>query len=992
MTKAKTKDKKKPKAKAASSASGVSKPIRAGDHIYLIDGSAYIFRAYHALPPLSRPSDGLPVGAIHGFCQMLWKLLQDTNDVEKPSHLAVILDYSGKSFRNDIYEEYKAHRPPAPEDLVPQFPIIRDAVKAFNVACVEKEGFEADDLIATYARLASEAGASVTIVSSDKDLMQLISPSVEMFDTMKNRRIGEPEVLEKFGVGPDRVIDLQSLAGDSSDNIPGVPGVGVKTAAQLINEYGDLDTILARADEIKQNKRRENLIEFADQARLSRDLVTLRQDVDIDVPIEDMAVAKPRDGNLLAFLAEMEFSRLSARIASALDMEVPPAPTRKPSVQEKKKTPSRKTRKTGGKELQENSPAACAAARLERIKAIPVDPARYEKVTTSAALKRWIDAARAKGYCSFDIETDSLDAMRANLIGLSMSVEPGAACYVPLAHRASDGLDLDGVGTIEQIERKKALKLLKPLLEDDAVLKIGQNLKYDRLVLLRYGIDIKPFDDTMLMSYALDAGRGRHNMDELAERWLGHVCIKFADVAGSGKTQVTFDRVPLEKAVPYAAEDADITLRLWHILKPRLAGEGLTTVYETLERPLSPILTDMERAGVKVDRAILARLSGKFAQRLGALEADIHTRVGEEFNIASPKQMGEILFDKLGLPGGKKTKTGAWATGAGVLEDLLADDAVDEEVKGLIHTVLEARQLAKLKSTYTDALPEFINPDTGRIHTSYAMAATTTGRLASTDPNLQNIPIRTEEGREIRTAFIADKGKSLVSADYSQIELRVLAHIADIEALKQAFAEGLDIHAMTASEMFDVPIKDMDPSVRRRAKAINFGIIYGISAFGLANQLGISRGEAGDYIKTYFARFPGIRDYMEATKDEVRKNGFVTTIFGRKIHYPEINSKSQQRRAFVERAAINAPIQGSAADIIRRAMIRMPLALKKAKLAATMLLQVHDELIFEVKKSDAKKLIDTATEIMERAPEPAQSLRVPLKVDAAAAENWEAAH
>ena len=921
---------------------------------------------------------------------MLWKLIQDTNDVEKPSHLAVILDYSGKSFRNDFYPEYKANRPPAPEDLVPQFPIIRDAVKAFNVACVEKEGFEADDLIATYARQAADLGAGVTIVSSDKDLMQLVSPSIEMLDTMKNRRIGEPEVHEKFGVGPERVIDVQALAGDSSDNVPGVPGIGIKTAALLINEYGDLDSVLSRAQEIKQNKRRENLIEFAEQARISRDLVTLKQDVAVDTSLDELVVREPVSEDLMAFLGEMEFTKLSARIASALDVDAP-APTAK-------KTPSKAAQGvmalSGNNSGDESgaTPGDLAALKLVETANIPVDPKAYETVTTEEALEAWLMRARDKGHFAFDLETNSLDAMQADLVGISLSHEMGQACYVPLGHIGAEGLDFDGAGQIDQINLKRALKLIKPLLEDEAVLKIGQNLKYDRLVLKRYKIDLKPFDDTMLMSYALDAGRGRHNMDELAERWLGHTCIKFADVAGSGKSQITFDRVPVEKASAYAAEDADITLRLWHVLKPRLSAEQMTTVYETLERPLSPVLTDMEHAGIKVDRAILARLSGNFTQRLAALEAEVHGAVGEEFNIASPKQMGEILFDKLDLPGGKKTKTGAWATGAGVLEDLAASDNVEDEVKHLIRTVLEWRQLAKLKSTYTDALPEFIHPKTGRIHTSYSMAATTTGRLSSTDPNLQNIPIRTPEGREIRTAFIAEKGHLLVSADYSQIELRVLAHIADIEALKTAFADDLDIHAMTASEMFNVPIKDMDQSVRRRAKAINFGIIYGISAFGLANQLGISRGEASDYIKTYFERFPGIRDYMEETKEFARKNGFVETIFGRKIHYPEINSKAQARRAFMERAAINAPIQGSAADIIRRAMIRMPAALESAKLNATMLLQVHDELVFEVKKADAKKLIKLAQDVMERAPEPAQIISVPLKVEAEAADNWEAAH
>ena len=987
MTKSKTIKKIKSTSSVPNKFSGELKPIGTGDHIYLIDGSGYIFRAFHALPPLTRPSDGLPVGAVHGFCQMLWKLIQDTNEVDRPSHLAVILDHSGKTFRNDFYPEYKANRPPAPEDLVPQFPIIRDAVKAFNVACVEKEGFEADDLIATYARQAADLGAGVTIVSSDKDLMQLVSPSIEMLDTMKNRRIGEAEVHEKFGVGPERVIDVQSLAGDSTDNVPGVPGIGIKTAALLINEYGDLDSVLRRAEEIKQNKRRENLIEFADQARISRDLVTLKQDVDIDTGLDEMGVRTPVTEELMAFLTEMEFGKLTTRIASGLNIDPPVQSTTKAPSMAAKAVSERK-----GGDGDDPSPADLAAYRLAEMAAIKVDPKAYETVIDEEALKAWIEKAQAKGYFAFDLETNSLDAMQADLVGFSMSIEPGEACYVPVGHTGAGGLDFDGTGGLDQMDLKKALELIKPLLNDEAVLKIGQNLKYDRLVLKQHNIDLMPFDDTMLMSYALDAGRGRHNMDELADRWLGHTCIKFSDVAGTGKAQITFDQVPIEKASAYAAEDADITLRLWHVLKPRLSAEQMTTIYETLERPLSPVLTDMEHAGIKVDRAILARLSGNFAQRLAALEAEVHKLVGEEFNIASPKQMGEILFDKLELPGGKKTKTGAWATGAGVLEDLASNDNVEDEVKHLIKTVLEWRQLAKLKSTYTDALPEFIHPKTGRIHTSYSMAATTTGRLSSNDPNLQNIPIRTPEGREIRTAFIAEKGQTLVSADYSQIELRVLAHIADIAALKSAFADGLDIHAMTASEMFDVPIKDMDPSVRRRAKAINFGIIYGISAFGLANQLGISRGEASDYIKTYFLRFPGIRDYMEETKEYARKHGYVETIFGRKIHYPEINSKAQQRRAFMERAAINAPIQGSAADIIRRAMIRMPDALAKSKLKATMLLQVHDELIFEVKKADAKKLIKLVQDVMEHAPEPAQIISVPLKVEAEAADNWEAAH
>ncbi len=983
--------------------------------VYLIDGSGYIFRAFHALPPLTRASDGLPVGAVQGFSNMLWKLLKDSKPVDQPTHIAVIFDAGAKTFRNEIYTDYKANRPPAPEDLIPQFPLIRDAVKAFNVACIELDGYEADDLIATYAVEASAKGAQVTIISSDKDLMQLVGPSVTMYDTMKNKRIGAQEVVEKFGVGPDKVIDVQSLAGDSVDNVPGVPGIGIKTAAQLIHEYGDLDGLLARASEIKQPKRRERLIEFADQARISRDLVTLKRDVPIEIELATTGVHEPNPADVFAFLREMEFRTLTNRVAKDLG-EVPPKIERviKPAAGDG-------DGKDAGAGEGAATPSALVAFNGKLAQSAPLDPARYETVTTLARLGEWISDARAAGRFAFDTETDSLDAMQANLIGFSMSVSPGKACYVPLAHIKGDGgLDfgpphggsepLDdnvegdsggdgstGKSAHEQMDLRAALDALQPLLEDPSILVIGQNLKYDALVLSRYDLSLVSIDDTMLLSYVLDAGRGSHGMDALALRHLGYECIPYKQVIahapGKKIADKSFAGVPIDKATQYAAEDADITLRLWLLLKPRLVAEQMTTVYELLERPLVPVLVEMEGHGIKVDRSILSRLSGDFAQRIAALEAQVFELAGETFNLGSPKQLGELLFDKLRLPGGKKTKTGQWETRAGLLDDLSQNEELPDDARTLINTMLEWRQLSKLKSTYTDALPGHINPVTKRIHTSYAMAGTTTGRLASTDPNLQNIPIRTKEGREIRTAFIADKGNKLISADYSQIELRVLAHIADIPELKRAFADGLDIHAMTASEMFGVPIKDMPSETRRRAKAINFGIIYGISAFGLAAQLGISRGEAGDYIKTYFQRFPGIKDYMEQTKAYAREHGFVETIFGRRIHYPQINAKNGAQRAFNERAAINAPIQGSAADIIRRAMTAMPSVLGDAGLDQTrMLLQVHDELIFEAKAKDVDQTLAVVVRTMEGAALPARALSVPLKVEALAADNWDEAH
>ncbi|MDR3374819.1 MAG: DNA polymerase I [Ancalomicrobiaceae bacterium] len=984
-----------------------------GDHLFLVDGSGYIFRAYHALPPLTRKSDGLPVGAVSGFCNMLWRLLKEAEKTDvgvKPTHFAVIFDASSDTFRNEIYPEYKAQRPEPPEDLRPQFGLCRRAVQAFNVASVEQLGFEADDLIATYARQAVEAGADVTIVSSDKDLMQLVRPGVGMYDTMKERRIGEAEVFEKFGVAPDKVVDVQSLAGDSVDNVPGVPGIGIKTAAQLITEYGDLDTLLARASEIKQPKRREALTEHADKARISRRLVTLDTAVPVITPIEDLTVGAVDGVRLVGFLKGMEFSTLTNRVArdtgaeaaeiAALSVTVDgwgrPAfavaeATDASATESVAAEPTTSPNAGPAPAVASSPPVDLLTPQLlaEARAAEPtgaIDTAHYETILSLEALDRWIAQAREQGFVAFDTETNSLDAMRADLVGFSLALAPGKAAYVPLIHRAG-GAGLFDEGLVAgQIPLADAFLRLKDLLGDASILKIGQNLKYDALVLARHGIEIRSLDDTMLMSYVLDAGRSGHGMDELSKLWLSHEPITFKSVTGSGKSQVTFDAVPLERATPYAAEDADVTLRLWRRLKPRLAAEGMVTVYETLERPLVNVLVAMESRGISIDRQILSRLSGEFAQGAARLEAEIHELAGEAFNVGSPKQLGDILFGKLGIPGAKKTPTGAWATGADVLEDL-ADQGHE-----LPRRILDWRQLTKLKSTYTDALPGFVNPTTHRVHTSYALAATTTGRLSSSDPNLQNIPVRTEEGRKIRTAFVSIPGHKLISADYSQIELRILAHMAEIPQLVRAFEDGIDIHAMTASEMFGVPVAGMDPSVRRRAKAINFGIIYGISAFGLANQLGIGREEAGAYIKKYFERFPGIRDYMDATKAACRRDGFVTTIFGRKAHYPEITAKNPSVRAFNERAAINAPIQGSAADVIRRAMVRIEPALSQAKLSASMLLQVHDELIFEVPEAEVEATIPLVRRVMEEAATPAVVLRVPLRVDARAASNWDEAH
>jgi len=949
--------------------------LKKGDHLYLIDGSGYLFRAYHALPPLTRKSDGLPVGAVSGYCNMLWKLLEDMKSGDAPSHLAVIFDASEKTFRNQIYKEYKAHRPPAPEDLIPQFPLVRDATRAFGVSCVEMNGYEADDLIATYARMAREAGARCTIVSSDKDLMQLVyDGQVELLDTMKNKRIGSAEVLEKFGVTPDKVVQVQALAGDSTDNVPGVRGIGIKTAAELIGEYGDLETLLKRAGEIKQNKRRETLIENAENARISLKLVTLEQNVPIKETPDEFAVHQPDAKELIAFLKAMEFSSITKRVAAHFELTDVESIPSDPSVA---KPPHLKV------ELPEPAPAEPLDTAAIRA---PIDHAAYVTVTTTKDLDAWVARAHAKGIVCVDTETTSLDPMQAGLCGVSLAVAPGEACYIPCGHRKGDGLQLDGHEAIKQMVEADVIAALKPLLEDPSVLKVGQNLKYDALIFLQRGIRLEPIDDTMLISYVLEGGLHGHGMDELSELHLSHTPIAFSEVAGKGKDKITFDCVPVAEATKYSAEDADVTLRLHMLLKPKLGEIGKRAVYETLERPLTMVLADMERGGITIDPEMLRRLSNDFGKIQGGLETQIHKLAGENFNIGSPKQLGDILFGKMGLEGGRKTKTGAWSTDVDALEEVAAQG------HEIAKKVLEWRGLAKLRGTYTDALPGFINPKTGRVHTSYAMASTSTGRLASTDPNLQNIPIRTEEGRRIRQAFIAAKGAKLISADYSQIELRLLAHIADIPQLKKAFAENLDIHAMTASEIFGVPVKGMPAEVRRRAKAINFGIVYGISGFGLANQLGIAQSEASDYIKKYFARFPGIRVYMEDTKQFARTHGFVETLFGRRIHIREINSKIPGFRGGAERAAINAPIQGAAADIIRRAMVRLPDALKDKKLSAKMLLQVHDELIFEAPDKEVEATRKLVASVMEKAALPAVEISVPLVVEARAADNWDAAH
>ncbi|MEJ6673648.1 MAG: DNA polymerase I [Alphaproteobacteria bacterium] len=943
----------------------------APEQLVLIDGSGYIFRAFHALPMMMSP-EGVPVNAVFGFTKMLMKLMDDL----QPSHVLVIFDAGRVTFRNDIYPEYKQNRTDPPDELVPQFSLVRDATEAMSLPVTELPGFEADDLIASYAKMAHESGTDCLIVSSDKDLMQLVRPGVTMLDPMKQRRISDAEVVEKFGVLPNRVVDVQSLAGDSTDNVPGVPGIGIKTAAELINQFGDLDSLLAGAETIKQPKRRENLVNFAEQARISRELVRLKDDVPLDNNIASLVRPHRDMDRLSAFLSGQGFNSLLASIGA-------------------KNAASQKTAPTSGK--------PDSASPFGAILPPHVEAPSYELVITTDALSRWIDEARSQGFIAIDTETTSLNASSASLVGVALATAPGKACYIPLRHvapasegAAQGGLDFAGdaevaeTAMLEQMDEGEALSLLRGLCADSSILKIGHNLKYDAHVLSleqNGGLSLTPVDDTMCLSYVLDAGRTeRHGLDYLALSLLDIQTIKYQDVCGKGAKQISFAEVSPESACTYASEDADITLRLWTMLKPRLAREGMSSVYERLERPLIPILAHMEAAGIKVDAQLLHGLSQDFAGRIQILEGEIHQLAGETFNIASPKQLGEILFEKLGYEGGKKSKTGAFSTGADILEDM-AENGVE-----IARKVLDYRQLAKLKSTYTDALMASVNNRTGRVHTSFSMVGASTGRLSSSDPNLQNIPIRTQEGRQIRGAFIARPGCKLISADYSQIELRLVAHVAQEKTMLEAFHNGVDIHAQTASEVFGVPLDQMDAETRRRSKAINFGIVYGISAFGLSRQLSIPQSEARDYIATYLDRFPGIRTYMNDAREFAREHLYVETLFGRRIHIEQIGASNQAMRGFSERQAINAPIQGSAADIIKRAMMCLPAELAAQGLAADMLLQVHDELIFEVPEEQAEQSVQLIKSVMENAASPVVQLSVPLVVDAGIADSWSEAH
>jgi DNA polymerase-1 len=1087
---------------AAAKPAVVKAPAK-GDHVFLVDGSSYIFRAYHALPPLNRKSDGLQVNAVLGFCNMLWKLLRDMPPDNRPTHLAIVFDKSEVTFRNKLYPDYKAHRPPAPDDLIPQFPLIREAVRAFDLPCLEQGGFEADDLIATYARQAGERGATTTIVSSDKDLMQLVTDHVTMYDTMKDRRIGIAEVIEKFGVPPAKVVEVQALIGDSVDNVPGVPGVGPKAASTLIAELGSLDRILSAEDhpekieeelkarladlerqitaisgepiksssaaqvgKVLQEKygettlakdkkgnstadtetierlanagnefctlilRARNLsrviggtvakiVEHKKLALMSKQLVSLDDKVQLDVPLDELAVHEPDSRKLLAFLKAMEFSKLTPRVAEYYQINAADISPDEAVKGGKSISPSPAVLHTAGNDLfpdheaptstspasgrggalnagrdsrksatEPLTPHALAAARAEAARKTPVDRSKYQTVRTLDQLNGWLARIHDVGHFTIEAKANSIDPMQAEISGIALALAPNEACYIPLGHKQSgDGSGLFAAGLApDQIRCADALAALRPLLESEGLLKIGFNIKFTAVMFAQHGITLRNHDDVQLISYVLDAGRNAHGLDALAEGWLGHATITHGELTGSGKGKLNFDQVAIDRATAYSAEDADVTSRLWQVLKPRLVAERMMTVYETLERPLISVLARMERRGISINRQVLARLSGEFAQTAARVEAELQELAGEPINVGSPKQIGDILFGKMGIPGGTKTKTGAWSTSAQILDDLA------EQGHQFPKKILEWRQVSKLKSTYTDALPTYVHPQTHRVHTTYALAATTTGRLSSNEPNLQNIPARTEEGRKIRRAFIATPGHKLVSADYSQIELRLLAEIADIGVLRQAFRDGLDIHSMTASEMFGVPVKDMPVEVRRRAKAINFGIIYGISAFGLANQLGIAREEASAYIKRYFERFPGIRAYMDATRDFCRSHGYVETLFGRKCHYPDIKASNASVRSFNERAAINARLQGTAADIIRRAMVRMEDALAEKKLSAQMLLQVHDELIFEVPDDEVAATLPVVQHVMQDAPFPAVLLSVPLQVEAHAGDSWEEAH
>ena len=1026
-------------------------PVGPGDQVFLVDGSSFVFRAYFQSMNQDRKyntrPDGLPTGAVRLFSTKLMQFIRDGATGIKPTHLAIVFDKSESSFRNELYADYKAHRPEPPSDLVPQFRLMRRAVEAFGLIPIEQEGWEADDIIATYACEASAAGAEVLIVSSDKDLMQIVRPGVTFYDFESGipgkpgyrpeRRLDRDGVIDKFGVPPERVPDVQALIGDPTDNVPGVPGIGIKTAAQLISEFGDLETLLDRVEEIKQPKRREALKENAEKARVSKQLVTLECGLPVTVPLAETRLA-PLDGKrLVAFSKALHLTALTKRVADLYDVDpgqVEPDPdlarrwdpTSGKQFDDAGSSPfageveSPRDREEGREERGSDalSPAGPTApssraepgrrgdgsasalipknlveARAAEARATPFDPARYVTIASLDDLDRWIGAAREHGSIAIDLQLSSVDPMRAEIVGIALALEPGLAGYVPLRHRAGgeeggEGLFAPGLAP-DQIGHDEALARLRPLLEDPSILKVGQNLKADWLVLKRHGIEAVNLDDTMLLSYALDVGRPGltpHGTEQLARVYLAHECTPLAEVIGKGRKAVGFDAIPLDRATAYAAAEADIAIRLWRVLKPRLAPERKTTLYATLERPMTATLARMEERGIAIDRDILSRMSGDFAQTIARVEDEVFDIAGERFTIGSPKQLADILFGKFGLPGARKTATGQWSTGARLLEDL-----AESSEHPLPRKILEWRQFTRLKG-YTDDLPTHINPETGRVHTSYALASTTTGRLSSTDPNLQNIPIRTEEGRKIRTAFVATPGHKLISADYSQIELRLLADIADIPQLKEAFANGIDIHARTASEMFDVPVEGMPADVRRRAKAINFGIVYGISAFGLANQLAIPQGEARDYIKRYFERFPGIRAYMDATKRFCREAGYVKTLFGRACHYPDITNPNASVRAAVERQAINAPIQGTAADIIRRAMIRMDGALAEAKLSARMLLTVHDELVFECRDEEVDATLPVITRVMEEAPGPAVRLNVPLAVEARAGVNWDAAH
>ncbi|UAB78269.1 DNA polymerase I [Erythrobacter sp. SCSIO 43205] len=945
-------------------------------HLYLVDGSAYIFRAYHRLPPLTNP-EGTPVGAVYGYTTMLWKLASDLDEADGPTHMAVILDKDSKSFRNDIYPEYKANRPEPPEDLRPQFPLIRDATRAFSLPCIEEQGLEADDLIASYAREAQRKGWDVTIVSSDKDLMQLVGEEngarIDMLDTMKSQRIYVEEVEDKFGVTPDLVGDVLALMGDSVDNIPGIYGVGPKTASKLIAEHGSLTAALDQAPDMKKSKLKERLIEGRKDAELSRVLVTLKEDCDLPVALEDMELGKIPEEPLAEFLQTHGFNSLLKRLGAGSG-----SPERANNLNPAKAdTSGDKGTEQGNRQPLPEMPK--------------VDRSAYETVQALDRLQEWVERATLARLVAVDTETSSLDAMQADLVGVSLALGPNDACYIPLAHYTSEGGGDDMFAEKpEQVPMDEALAALKPMLESDAVLKVFQNGKYDLNVLVRSGISVSPIEDTMVMSFDLDAGRGEgigggHGMDELSERHLGHTPLSFKEVCGTGKKAIPFGEVPLDRATEYAAEDADVTLRLYRMLKPRLSEEGGSSIYERVDRPLIPVVAGMEREGIKVDRARLAKLSEEFATETARLEKDIHEAAGEEFSVGSPKQLGEILFDKMGFKGGKKGKSGAYSTDQATLEKLSSDP----EAAKITKKVLEWRHLSKLKSTYTDALQAQINPDTGRVHTSYSLVGAQTGRLSSTDPNLQNIPIRTPIGRQIREAFVPEDGNVLLAADYSQIELRLAAHMADVETLKEAFANGEDIHSRTATEMFGEVTRD----TRARAKTINFAILYGISRWGLAGRLEVEPDEAQAMIDTYFQRFPGIQRYISETLTTVGERGYSETLFGRKTWFPRIKSKNQAERQGSERAAINAPIQGTSADIIKRAMARMLPALRDAGLKdVRMLLQVHDELVFELPEGDVAAASPIIERVMAEAALPAVTLDVPLAIDIGTGSSWDAAH